>query len=166
MKKIMVMMLTMVLAMVVSACSGGKTSTDDKNVNVEASKSAKEMTEQMVTEVEQPALLELTAEELKNLYNLDAAKLEDYSVRIPMMNVKTNEIAIFKVKDAKDVAEVEAAVKTRAENVMKTFEHYLQDQYENAKNYKIVTKGNYVLFVISDQADELIKVYDRFFVEK
>ena len=166
MKKMIVILLTMVLAMVVSACSGGKNSTDDKTTNVEASKSAKEMTEQMVTDVEQPALMELSAEEMQNLYNIDPAKLEDFSVRIPMMNTKTNEIAIFKVKDANDVAEVEAAVKARAESVMKTFEHYLQDQYENAKNHKIVVKGNYVLFVISDQADELIKVYDSFFEKK
>ncbi|MEO4051875.1 DUF4358 domain-containing protein [Solibacillus sp. CAU 1738] len=167
MKKMMVIMLTMVLAMVVSACSNDNASTtDDKTTTIEASHSAKEMTEQMVTEVEQPALMELTEKDLLNLYGLDATKLEDFSVRIPMMNVKTNEIAIFKVKDAKDVAEVEAAVKQRAENVAKQFEHYLPDQYENAKNHKIVTKGNYVLFVISDQADKLITVYDRFFTEK
>ncbi|MEG0440316.1 MAG: DUF4358 domain-containing protein [Solibacillus sp.] len=167
MKKMMVIMLTMVLALVVSACSGNKSSTtDDKTTTIEASKSAKEMTEQMVKEVEQPALMELTAEDLKNLYNLDAAKLEDFSVRIPMMNVKSNEIAIFKVKDPNDVAEIVAAIKVRAENAMKPFEQYLPDQYENAKNHKIITKGNYVLFVISDQADELIAVYDRFFVKK
>lgn len=160
MKKMMLIMLTMMLAMVVSACSGDTTTT------IEASKSAKEMADQMVTEVEQPALMELSAEEMQNLYNIDPAKLEDFSVRIPMMNVKTNEIAIFKVKDADDVAEVEAAARQRAENVMKQFEQYLPDQYENAKNHKIVVKGNYVLLVISDRADELIKVYESFFEEK
>lgn len=166
MKKMIVIMLTMVLAIVVSACSGGKTSTDDKTTNIEASKSAKEMTEQMVTEVEQPSLMELSAEEMKDNYNIDPAKLEDFSVRIPMMNVKTNEIAIFKVKNANDVADVEAAVKARAENVMKQFEHYLPNQYENAKNHKLIIKGNYVLLVISESADELVKVYDSFFEKK
>ncbi|MEG0450297.1 MAG: DUF4358 domain-containing protein [Lysinibacillus sp.] len=169
MKKMMLIMLTMVLAMVVSACSGEKPS---KEVNkaemnkIEASKTAKEMVDQMVTEVEQPAFMELSADEMKDLYNIDSEKLEEFSVRTPMMMVKTNEIAIFKVKDAKDVAEVEAAAKVRAENVMKTFEQYLPDQYENAKNHKIITKGNYVLLVISDKADELIKIYDSFFAKK
>ena len=161
MKKIMVFMLTVVLAMVVSACSDKENTT-----TIEASKSAKEMVDQMVTEVEQPALMELSEEELQNLYNIDPAKLEEYSVRIPMMNVKTNEIAVLKVKDAADVADVEAAIKTRAENVMQSFEQYLPDQYEIAKNYQIVVKGNYVLFVISDRADDLIKVYDNFFEQK
>ncbi|MFJ7952506.1 DUF4358 domain-containing protein [Lysinibacillus sp. NPDC096418] len=166
MKKMIVIVLTMVLAMVVSACSGGKTSTDDKTTNIEASKSAKEMAEQMVTEVEQPSLMELSPEEMEGMYNIDPAKLEDFSVRIPMMNTKSNEIAIFKVKDANDVADVEAAVKVRVENVMKPFEHYLPDQYENAKNHKIIVKGNYVLLVISESADELVKVYDSFFEKK
>lgn len=160
MKKMMLIMLTMVLAMVVSACSGEETTT------TEASKSAKEMVDQMLTEVEQPSLMELSEEEMKSLYIIAPSMLEDFSVRIPKMNIKTNEIAIFKVKDANDIPDVEAAVKARAENVMKTFEQYLPDQYENAKNYKIVVNGNYVLFVISDRADELIKVYDSFFEKK
>lgn len=167
MKKMIVIMLTMVLVLVVSACSGNKTATtDEKTEAIEASASAKEMTDKMLAEVEQPNLMELTAEDLKNIYDLDAAILEDFSVRIPLTIVHSNEIAIFKVKDVNDIAEVLAKVKGRAENAMKSFEQYLPDQYENAKNHKIVTKGNYVLFVISDQADKLITVYDRFFTEK
>ncbi len=160
MKKMMVLMLTAMVALVISACS------NDKSETIEVKESAKEMADKMITEVEQPAQIELSEEQLKDFYNIDASKLEDFTVRMPMMNVKTNEIAIFKVKDAKDVAEIEAAAKERAENVAKQFEQYLPDQYENAKNYKIVTKGNYVLMVISESADELIKVYESFFEEK
>ena len=157
-KRMLVLLVTAIVGMVMTACSGDKP--------VESKLSAKEMTDQMVKEVEQPAQIELPAEQVKDFYNIDSEKLEDYSIRIPMMNVKTNEIAILKVKDAKDVPEVELAVKQRAENVKKQFETYLPDQYENAKNYKLVTKGNYVLLVISDKAEELVKVYDSFFEQK
>ncbi|WP_391205946.1 DUF4358 domain-containing protein [Psychrobacillus sp. L4] len=160
MKKLMVLMLTLVIAMMVTGCSKDKPST------IESKLPAKEMADQMVKDVEQPPLIELQADQVKEFYNLDPEKLEEYSIRIPMMNVSTNEIAILKVKDAKDVPTVESAVKERAENVKKQFEHYLPDQYENAKNYKLVTKGNYVLLVISDKADELVKVYDSFFDQK
>lgn len=160
MKKMIVIMLTAMVALVISACS------NDKSSAIEVKESAKEMADKMITVVEQPALIELSEEQLNDFYMIDAAKLEDFSVRIPMMNVKTNEIAIFKVKDAKDVANIEAAAKQRAENVAKQFEHYLPDQYENAKNYKLVTKGNYVLMVISDNAEELVKVYESFFEKK
>ena len=153
-------MLALLLAMVITGCS------NDKATTFETKLSAKEMADKMIEEVEQPSLMELSAQEVKDVYNLDLDKIEDYSIRIPLMNIKTNEIAIVKVKDAVHVADVEAALKQRAENVMKQFEQYLPDQYEQAKNYKLVTKGNYVLLVISDKADELVKIYDSFFEQK
>lgn len=161
MKKLwMFLMLTIVGGVLLAACS------NDEPAVVEPTLSANEMVNEMLAKVEQPMFMEVTADQVKEIYNIDPEKLEDYAIRIPMMNVKTNEIAILKVKDAADVSVVEEAVKQRAENVQKQFETYLPDQYENAKNYKIVTKGNYVLFVISDQADALVAEYDHFFNEK
>ena len=161
MKKLkMFLMLTIVGGLLLAGCS------NDEPKSVEPTLTPNEMVDEMLAKVEQPMLMEVTGEQVQEIYNIDLEKLEDYAIRIPMMNVKTNEIAILKVKDAADVSAVEEALKQRAENVQKQFETYLQDQYENAKNYKLVTKGNYVLFVISDQADELVKVYDSFFNEK
>lgn len=159
-KGLMVLLLTIGLSMMMAACS------DSKEAVIESKLSAKEMAEEMVKQVEQPAQIELEPDGMETFYHLDPNKLEEYAVRLPMMNIKTNEIAILKVKEAKDLPEVEAAVKQRAEDVQKQFETYLPDQYENAKNYKLVTKGNYVLMVISEKADELVKVFDSFFNEK
>lgn len=156
----MFLMLAIIGGLLLAACS------NDEPKLVEPTLTANEMIDEMLAKVEQPMFMEVTADQVKEIYNIDPEKLEDYAIRIPMMNVKANEIAILKVKDAADVSMVEEAVKQRAENVQKQFETYLPDQFENAKNYKLVTKGNYVLFVISDQADELIKVYDGFFNEK
>ena len=156
----MLIMLVAIVSIVVTACSGGKSAT------VEPKLTAKEMADQMFKEIEQPQLMELSAEEVKTMYNLDVAKLEDYEIRIPMMMVHSNELAIVKVKDAKDIAEIEAAFKARAEVAQKSFETYLPDQYENAKNYKLITKGNYVMMVISDKADELMSIYEGFFAQK
>ena len=153
-------MLTIIGGVLLAACS------NDEPAVVEPTLSANEMVDEMLAKVEQPMMMEVTGEQVQEVYNIDPEKLEDYAIRIPMMNVKSNEIAILKVKDVADVPAVEEAVKQRAETVQQQFETYLPDQYENAKNYKLVTKGNYVLFVISDQADELVTEYDRFFNEQ
>lgn len=113
----------------------------------------------MLKAVEQPALMAMTADDVKNMYGIDASTLADYAGRMPLMNVKTNEIAVFKVKKEKDIDAVKKGMVSRAEAVQKQFESYLQDQYENAKNYKIVVEGNYVLFVISESADDLVKAF-------
>ena len=161
MKKLtMFVMLTIIGGLLLAACS------NDEPKVVEPTLSANEMMDEMLTKIEQPMMMELTDEQVQEVYNIDPEKLADYAIRIPMMNVKSNEIAILKVKDEADVPAVEEAVKQRAQIVQQQFETYLPDQYENAKNYKVVTKGNYVLFVISDQADELVTEYDRFFNEQ
>lgn len=161
MKNIMrFLVLTIVFGLLIVGCSEEQSSITKPEL------SAKEMADHMIEKVEQPSLMELEPDQIKDLYKLDPEKLEEYSIRIPMMNVKTNEIAILKVKDAKDLPDLESALKQRAEDVQKQFETYLPDQYENAKNYKIVKKGNYVLFVISEESEQLLKVYDSFFEQK
>ena len=158
----MFLMLTIIGGLLLAACSNDEPETE----TVEPTLTATEMVDEMLAKVEQPMMMEVTGEQVQEVYNIDPEKLEDYAIRIPIMNVKTNEIAILKVKDAADVSAVEEALKQRAQTVQQQFETYLPDQYENAKNYKLVTKGNYVLFVISDQADALVAEYDRFFNEQ
>lgn len=166
-------MLVIALGLVLTACSGAN-SNNDSNNNTSANKkeqavttkTTKEMVDGMLAKIEQPALIEMTGDMVKQKYYIDAALLEQYTIMSPMMNIKTNEIAVFKVKDAKDIAAVEDGIKKRAGDVQKTFETYLQDQYEIAKNYKLVTKGNYIFFVISEDADKFVSEFDTFFEQK
>jgi len=122
--------------------------------------SAKGIVDAILTKVEQPAQMPVEGDMVKDLYHLDPSLLEDYSIMMPLMNVKTNEVAVLKVKDAKDIETVEEAVTQRAADVQKQFETYLQDQYENAKNFQVVKKGNYVLFVISESADAIVSEFE------
>lgn len=179
-KSYMALILTIVLGLMLTACSGGNadknTSTNEGSSNntqqedkvTEPTQTTKEMVDAMLAKIEPPALMELQGDMLTQMYYLDAALLDQYTIMTPMMNIKTNEVAIIKVKDAKDVPAVEEAIKKRAGDVQKQFETYLQDQYENAKNYKLVTKGKYVLFVISDsaEADKLVAEFETFFAQK
>jgi hypothetical protein len=157
--------LTIVLSVVLGACSSNNS---NNGAAIETNLTAKEMVDQMLSKVEQPSLTELDAATVEQLYHLNPELLEDYSIRMPMMNVKTNEIAVLKVKDVKDMTTVEDAIKARATDVQKQFETYLPDQYENAKNYKLIKKGNYFLFVIADPADQdkLVADFDTYFTEK
>jgi len=113
----------------------------------------------ILNKVEQPSLMPLEGDAVKDFYNFDPALVEEFTIKMPMMNVKTNEIAVFKVKDAADIPAIEKSIDDRAAQVQKQFETYLPDQYENAKNYKVVKEGNYVLFVISESADAIIEQF-------
>ncbi|AIQ33859.1 MULTISPECIES: DUF4358 domain-containing protein [Paenibacillus] len=160
-KHTFILALTIVLSVVLSACASS-----NNEAAVETNLTAKEMVDEMLAKVEQPSLMEVEEDMVSQLYHLAPSLLEDYSIRMPMMNVKSNEIAILKVKDAKDISTVETAVKERAADIQKQFEQYLPDQYENAQNYKLVKKGNYILFVISESADQLVTEFDTLFTKK
>jgi len=138
----------------------GKEEGDGAGAGSAEADSAKGIVDAILNKVEQPAQMPIEGDMVKDLYHLDPSILEDYSIMTPLMNVKTNEVAVLKVKDAKDIATVEEAVKKRAADVQKQFETYLQDQYENAKNFQVVKKGNYVLFVISESADDIVSEFD------
>ncbi len=131
---------------------------------ITATSTPDDMIKAILGKIEQPALVDIEADMIKEMYFFDPAIAEQAIIKTPMMNTKTNEIAIVKVKDAADVAKVEEGMKKRAEAVQKQFETYLPDQYENAKKFKTVAKDNYVLFVISEDADKIVEMFNGFFI--
>ncbi|MFC5699980.1 DUF4358 domain-containing protein [Cohnella faecalis] len=169
-KRYSLLLLIVVIGLLVSACSNKTNNNTDsdtagKQPTYESSLSAKEMTDKLLAQVEQPQLMDIDAASVKDQFHLDASLLADYSIKMPLMNVKSNEIAILKINDIKDIPAVETALKQRAADVQKQFETYLPDQYENAQNFKIIVKGVYVLYVISESADQLAAAFDELFAQ-
>ncbi|MHA6482938.1 DUF4358 domain-containing protein [Paenibacillus sp. strain BS8-2] len=117
--------------------------------------------DELVDSSNRPAFIEPDATMLQDMYQLDAGLFQDYVVLMPMMNISTTEFAVFQVKDVEDIPAVEEGIKKRAAAVQKSFEQYLPDQYENAKNYKLVTKGNFVFFVIAEDAEDVAAKFEQ-----
>ena len=99
------------------------------------------------------AFIEVTDDDLANIYDIDAADLDGYLARVPMMNVSATEFFMAKVKDGK-MDTVKAALEARQANLVTTWSSYLPDQYDLVKNYKLVTNGSYVFFAVSKFADQ------------
>lgn len=93
--------------------------------------------------------------------NLDLSLLEAYSFNIPMINVKSAEITILKVKNAEDINTVKAAVEVRRENVLKTWEHYLPDQYEQVQQSQIVVNGRYIMFIVAPDVEQRVAAFNE-----
>lgn len=108
--------------------------------------------------VELPSMMELDDSTLKDVYGIDAADLESYVARIPMMNVHATEFFIAKVKDGK-MDSVKEAIAKRQADLVTVWEQYLPEQYELVQNYKLETEGNYVLFCVCAQADEVVGLF-------
>lgn len=105
------------------------------------------------------AFMELTADDLTALYGLDASAVEAFTCKMPMMNVQATEFFVAKAA-AGQVETVKAAAVKRQADLDATWSHYLPAQYELVQNYKLVVNGDYVLFVVAENAQAAVDAFN------
>lgn len=162
MKKFIALILALVLMLALVGCSGdGKTNpSNEPSTEPVAAKSISDFWTD-ITETypdDLPATMELNDEDLQTVYGIDASKLEEYTVRLPMMNVHATEFFIAKVKDG-EMDAVKDGIQSRLDTVDATWSSYLPEQYELVQKHQIVEAGNYILFVISDKAEAIADTF-------
>lgn len=134
-----------------------------KKPEKEAVADANEAYEKAVDGIELSSMADISEDMLSDAYGIDSSILKSYVVKIPLMNVRADEIAVFQVKKKKDVATVKEGIKKRQAALEENWKYYLPDQYENVKNYQIAVEGNYVLFVISSEAATIVSNFKEAF---
>lgn len=107
-----------------------------------------------------PALVDIDDDSLSVLYGIDYNLLEDYRGKTSMMNVRADEFFVAKVKEG-EMEDIEAGIAQRQEDLDATWSQYLPDVYETVKDARVVKNGNYVLFAVSDNADDAVAVFDE-----
>ena len=94
---------------------------------------------------------------LQDFYGLTTEQVSDYAISLAAMNVHATEIIMVEAQEGK-LEEVKAALDARMETVNSIWSTYLPDQYELVKNRKTLEVGNYLVIVIAEKADEIMKV--------
>lgn len=140
MKKGILFIIMIAVITVFSACSQ----------NVVASASVSEMTEEILQEFSSDTMAEVTGERLPSYYNLDLNLLDSYSVYIDGTGGFSDELAIFQVKDTKDIETVKQAIQSRVEDRKNAFESYNPEEFDKLQNCVIREQGVYILFCVSD----------------
>lgn len=138
------------------------TACGSKDNNADAGDKNVDLTELWTTIEEQnelPFLEQLDDETLSAVYGIDAADLESYVAKIPVMNVHATEFFIAKVKDGK-LDTVTEALTQRQANLLVQWEHYLPEQLALVENYKLQANGDYVLFCVSEHADTVLELFN------
>ena len=101
-----------------------------------------------------PKMISLSSTEIATLYGLDTALLDDYVCMTPEMSTNAAEVFIARVKSG-NMDTVKAACQTRQKALVNNFANYLPEQEAIAKNYKLVTSGDYILFAIASNAGDM-----------
>lgn len=131
-------------------------------VNMDFGKTYNEILGVYGTEDMWPNNTVLDKQMLLDTYGIDEADLETWHSTMPMMNVQVDEFFMAKVKPGKMDA-VETKLKERAKALDTQWSTYLPDKYEIVKNHKIVKQGDHIFFVVSEHADEAVKIFNSKF---
>lgn len=123
--------------------------------------SASELYNKVVTsDLDMPNLMEMDSQFFADTYGIDTALLKSYKINMPMMMVHASEIAVFELNNASDAQKVMDGINKRVEGLKAQWGSYLPDQLELVNNYKTATKGNYVIFVVSEHASTIINQFN------
>lgn len=112
--------------------------------------SAVELLDSIVNKASLPAMMQGSDYELSELYQIDTAALEEFSIYIPMMNVTATEFAIFKAAGTENIEAIVAGVNHRLESLVELWSTYLPEQFELVENHKLLVQGEYVFFIIAE----------------
>lgn len=104
-------------------------------------------------------LEEMPQEFFKDIYGIDKSKFADVLISGTMISVKANEIILIKVNNESEISQAVEALQKRKDQVYKTWEQYLPDQFEMVKNGVVKTNGKYAALIITPHVN---KVLDKF----
>ena len=98
---------------------------------------------------------QITIEDLQNDFSINSEWVKQVIGQRPYVNVTSSMYVIVEVTEG-NVDNVVSAFERYGESYDEMWKDYLTEEYELVKNRKIGAKGNYVYFIVSDYASDIV----------
>ncbi len=106
-----------------------------------------------------PEMLTMDETMMQTYYGIAKDDCLQAVVAICSVNVRADEVWLLEAKDNDALARLKALVDTRLAAKATELENYLPEQYAVVKKAKVITHGNYLLLLVSPDADALEEMY-------
>ncbi len=159
-KTLLAMLLALSALFALSACAAGGSGSDLK-----ASMTMDELADDIMGKVEFAMTNRVDLDDpdeleyFKERTGLDTEWLADHSFNTNMM-VTADNLLLAEGKTADDAAKIAEAFEAYRKDVEQSFERYLPEPYEMAQQGKVVTKGRYVMLVISEDNGTAVETFE------
>ena len=128
-------------------------SDDTVPVNVDFTALSSEIEES--TNFDSSKMKQVTMEDLQNEFLINNEWVKQVIGQRPYVNVTSSMYVIVEVTEG-NVDNVVSAFEKFGESYDEMWKNYLTEEYELVKNRKIGAKGNYVYFIVSDYASDIV----------
>lgn len=96
---------------------------------------------------------------VKRFYGLNPKDYEGAVLYAPVDNMDAHELFLVKLEDVSQMKSVQDAIEERLNTQLKSFEGYGAEQTALLKEHVLMKKGNYVLYVVGEHADDVRKAF-------
>ncbi len=143
-----------------SSSTPADNSTPSDSGSSSETKTVSEKAEQVLSEVEFPGMVEVTADKLNVYFGIDENDVEEFSAYICGSGAAPDEFGIFVAKDSDAAKRIKDALDARVESQYTTFESYTPDAMYRFDDDFVEQNGNTVIYAICDnneKAKEILK---------
>ncbi len=96
---------------------------------------------------------------LKRFYKLNTNDYDGVILYTPQSTMDVNEVLIVKVKDESQIQSLEDSIDSRVNYQLESFSGYGPKQCDLVDNYELKSKGNFVFFAISENAQQIKEAF-------
>lgn len=96
---------------------------------------------------------------LKRFYKLNANDYDGVILYTPQSTMDVNEVLIVKVKNESQIQSLEDSIDSRVNYQLESFSGYGPEQCALVDNYELKSKGNFVFFAISENAQQIKEAF-------
>lgn len=148
-KKCYVMILLFAFCMIMGC---GESKVEESNT---VDKTLDEIYTQMIENVELPTMIRLEEEYIMNYYGIDLSTVEEYVFASAEDILLAENIILIKMKDGENKEDIVTLLENMVEQKKSEFESYLPEQAKVVEKSEVISKGNYIILLISSQKDML-----------
>ena len=124
----------------------------------EKTKSVQDIYEEIMQKVKLISPVTMTDSFISNYYGIDPEKLEEYVFSMSEDATPAETLSRMRGKEETDAAGIHAALEVVREEKSGEMKDYLPAQYDIVDKSSVKTEGSYVYLVISEKADDIIRV--------
>ena len=150
MRQIFSMLLTLLLMLVIAVCLTG---------NRQSTKPIEEVAEPVLAAFADTRTTESPGRMLKKYYGLNPEDYQDVILYFPLTNMDAEELLIIRLADPSQAEEVREAIRLRQQTQIGIYENYAPEQLALCEQAVIDICGNYVLYVVYEQASEIDRIF-------
>ena len=122
-------------------------------------KTVEEIENSMIEKIKFEKMEKGDSKSLKRFYKLNANDYEGAILYTPKSTMDVNEVLIVKVKDKSQIESLEDSIDSRINYQLQSFSGYGPQQCALVDDYELKTKGDFVFFAISENANEIKEAF-------